>query len=69
MPHRMTDYWGSDGHGYADQEVWERLEGGDWTVCCWDEETGLEVVETADEELLFLVPTDRPSVEPYAVDA
>jgi hypothetical protein len=65
----MTDYCGSDGRGYADQEVWERLECGDWTVCCWDEETGLEVVETDEGELLFLVPTDRPAVEPYAVEA
>lgn len=69
MAYRMTDYWGSDGRGYADHEVWEQLERGDWTVCCWDDQTGVEVVETDDEELLFLVPVDRTDVEPYAVEA
>lgn len=69
MAYRMTDYWGSDGRGYADHEVWERLERGDWDVCCWDDQTGVEVVETDDEELLFLVPVDRTDVEPYAVEA
>lgn len=65
----MSEYWGTDGRRYTDQEVWERLEQGAWSVCCWDEETGVEVVETEAEELLFLVPVDRPEVEAYAVES
>lgn len=64
----MSDYWGSDGRRYADREMWERLEAGVWSVCCWDEETGVEVVETDAGELLFLVPVDRQSVETYSVE-
>lgn len=65
----MTDYWGSDGRQYADREVWERLEQGEWRVCCWDDETGVEVVETGDEELLFLMPAERTDPEPYVVES
>ena len=64
----MSDYWGTDGRRYADRDVWERLEQGEWTVCCWDEETGVEVVETPNEDLLFLVPIDRSEVEMFAVE-
>lgn len=65
----MSDYWGSDGRRYADQEIWERLEGDRWQVCCWDEESGLEVVETADGDLLFLVPTERATDEGYVLES
>ncbi|WP_255195069.1 hypothetical protein [Halorarius litoreus] len=64
----MSDYRGSDGRCYGDRDVWERLEQGEWSVCCWDEETGLEVVETDDNDLLFLVPKDRKEVEAFAVE-
>lgn len=59
----MSRYRGSDGRRYADRDIWERLESAAWRVCCWDEDTGLEVVETEAEELLFLVPTGRGDAE------
>lgn len=65
----MSDYWGSDGRRYDERDIWERLEGGEWTVCCWDEESGTEVVETDAGELLFLVPAERASDEGYAVES
>ncbi|WP_255150969.1 hypothetical protein [Halorarius halobius] len=57
----MDDYRGSDGRSYDEEDVWTRLERGEWSVCCFDPETGLEVVETADDELLFLTPDGRES--------
>ena len=59
----MTRYYdGSDGATYADTDIWERLESGAWTVCCYDAETGQEWMTTADGRLLHLDPV------PDAVD-
>lgn len=52
----MTVYRGSDGGTYTDEDIWERLESDVWDVFCWSDETGLEVVHTKREELLFLQP-------------
>jgi len=57
----MTEYSGSDGRTYTDEQIWERLEAGAWRVCCWDTESGTEWVVDAREDLLCLVPTGRPS--------
>ncbi|SEO83229.1 hypothetical protein SAMN04487948_105378 [Halogranum amylolyticum] len=58
-------YRGSDGRYYGDVDIWERFESGAWTPCVWDTESGVEWVETEDEELLSLVPlSERPSSDP-----
>ena len=49
----------SDGHYYGDAEIWEQLESGTWTPCCWDPESGTEWVETTEGELLVLEPIAR----------
>lgn len=54
----MTVYRGSDGRYYTDEDVWVRLENSSWNVCCWDTETGVEVMENDDHELVFLAPVD-----------
>lgn len=69
VPAGMSDYWGSDGRRYDDREIWERLEGGRWRVCCWDDESGMEVVETVEGDLLFLVPTERAPDEGYVLES
>ena len=51
-------YEGSGGHHYTEREVWERLESGEWTVCCWDDSTGQEWVIMPEEERLALTPID-----------
>lgn len=56
---QQTVYVGTDGRLYSDEDIWPRLETETWTVCCWDNETGREVVETEEGELLFLTPFAR----------
>ncbi len=46
----------SDGQFYGDVDLWERLEGGEWSTCCWDEASGTEWVYSSDDELLSLTP-------------
>jgi hypothetical protein len=55
-------YRSSDGRYFGSADLWERLEAGDWTPCCWDEETGEEWVETRDGELLALQPISPQAV-------
>lgn len=54
-----TVYSCSDGEYYGDVDMWERLESGTWTPCCWDTESGKEWMETRDGELLILEPISR----------
>lgn len=54
----MTVYRGSDGRYYSDEDVWVRLERESWRVFCWNTETGVEVMENDDGELVFLAPVD-----------
>nr|WP_244531654.1 hypothetical protein [Halogranum amylolyticum] len=54
-----TVYRSSDGDYYGDVEIWERLESGTWTPCCWDTESGKEWMETRDGELLILEPISQ----------
>lgn len=54
-----TIYECSDGAYYGDADLWERLESGTWTSCCWDEDSGAEWVETANNELLALNPISK----------
>lgn len=58
-----TVYRCSDGHYYGDGDIWNQLESGAWTPCCWDTESGKEWIERQDGELLILEPiskTDLP---------
>lgn len=55
----VTVYQCSDGSYYGDAQVWQRLESGQWTPCCWDADTGREWVENEAEELLLLEPVAR----------
>lgn len=55
----MADYRASNGKYYSDKEVWEHLENEEWSICCWDEETGKEWVITEDDRLVCLIPTDH----------
>lgn len=52
----MTVYRGSDGRRYTDEDVWVHLENDRWNVFCWDTESGLEVMENSDGDLVFLDP-------------
>jgi hypothetical protein len=52
----MKLYAGSDGEYYSDLQIWEHLEAGEWTVCCWDPETGAEWVEDDRKRLVTLRP-------------
>jgi hypothetical protein len=52
----------SDGHYYGDAEIWERLESGTWTPCCWDTASGTEWMETETGELLVLEPIARSAL-------
>lgn len=58
----MRVYEGSNGHRYTDEEVWRRFETEVWRACMWDTEAGWELVETQDEDLLLLTPTDEAEV-------
>lgn len=49
----------SDGTYYGDVQLWNRLESGTWSPCCWDVESGQEWVTTADGDLLVLTPVSR----------
>lgn len=57
-----TVYRGSDGRFYGDVDIWDRLESSTWVPCCWDEQSGVEWVETMDEQLLALVPTAQQAL-------
>lgn len=57
-----TVYRGSDGRFYGDVDIWDRLESRTWAPCCWDEQTGVEWVETKDEQLLVLIPTAQSAL-------
>lgn len=57
-----TVYRCSDGRYYGDVDVWQKLESGAWTPCCWDAESGKEWMSTRQEELLLLVPAARSSL-------
>jgi hypothetical protein len=59
---RNTVYRCSDGCYYGDVDVWERLESGEWTPCCWDTDSGMEWMETQDGELLVLEPTSQSAL-------
>ena len=52
----MRYYEGSDGRQYAETDICEKLECGEWNVFCWNVETQLQVVETEEREFLFLRP-------------
>lgn len=52
-------YRGSDGRFVSEQQLWERLELGQWRVLCWDERSGEEWVETEREDLLHFDPVDE----------
>lgn len=54
-----TIYECSNGGYYGDRDVWKRLEAETWNVCCWDETSGTEWVETEDGELVVLTPISR----------
>lgn len=54
----MRYYRCSNGTYYSDEEIWERLEAGVWSVCCWDGETGEEWMESDEGRLLHLAPVD-----------
>ncbi|QSG04651.1 Uncharacterized protein HSR121_0295 [Halapricum desulfuricans] len=55
---------GSDGDYYGEVDVWERLETGDWTPFAWDRESGVEWVETDDQQLLVLTPVPPRELPP-----
>lgn len=57
-----TVYRCSDGRLYGDVDVWDRLESGAWTPCCWEESSGREWVETNEGELFELVPVSRSAL-------
>jgi hypothetical protein len=51
-----TIYRSSAGEFVTGTQVWERSESGEWTPCCWDDESGKEWVETDAERMLCLTP-------------
>lgn len=59
---RGTVYRCSDGRYYGDVDVWNHLESGAWTPCCWDTNCMKEWVETQRRELLVLIPVPRSSL-------
>lgn len=54
----MELYRSSSGGYYTGEELWERLEGGQWRPCGYTDD-GLEIVETDDAGLVFLEPVDE----------
>jgi hypothetical protein len=60
----QTTYARSDGGYCTEIELWERLEAGEWTPCCWDPESGEEWVETDSGELIALVPVADETPQP-----
>ncbi len=63
----MTIYDASNGRYYTDWEVGVHFEDGRWRACMWSEADGWELVETEDEELLYLEPVP-PAQLPSDVD-
>lgn len=58
----MKFYRCSNGNFYSEEEIWERLEAGVWRPFCWDDQTGEEWMESADEQILYLDPVDGAEV-------
>lgn len=56
----------SNGRFYGDVDLWERFESGEWSPCCWDEESGTEWVYATTDDLLTLTPVP-PSEIPTGV--
>lgn len=54
----MCLYAGSDGNVYADADVGYRIETGTWHSRLWDPDDGWHLVETGDQEVLWLVPVE-----------
>lgn len=52
----MRLYAGSDGKFYTEHDLGYRVETKTWHPCMWETEEGWELVETADQQLLWLVP-------------
>lgn len=48
-------YEASNGRFYTDWQVGQKMRSGEWKPCLWEEETGQQLVGTADGELLMLV--------------
>lgn len=53
-----TLFEGSDGRYYTDWQVRRRLRTGEWTFCMQQRAPHRRLVETADDALLLLAPTD-----------
>lgn len=68
MSRMRAVYVGSDGNYYGEVDVWERLEAGDWTPFAWDRESGVEWVETDDQQLLVLTPPGTAPERRYRAD-
>lgn len=54
----------SNGQFYGDVGLWQRLESGEWSPCCWDQESGMEWVSAGDGELLSLTPVPESDLPP-----
>ncbi|WP_435332596.1 hypothetical protein [Haloarchaeobius sp. TZWWS8] len=59
----MAVFVGSDGNYYTASEVVEHIEADEWTPQLWDEETGRELVETQQGEVLLLIPAKQADFE------
>lgn len=53
-----TVFEGSNGRYYTDWQVRRRLRDGEWTVCLHQRAPHRRLVETADDALLLLTPTE-----------
>ncbi|WP_049889559.1 hypothetical protein [Natronolimnohabitans innermongolicus] len=62
-------YEGSNGRYYTDHQRVQRLRSGEWTACLRQRNPDRQLVETADDGLLLLAPTDDlPSWAELRVD-
>lgn len=55
----MRLYAGSDGEFYTEYELGYRFETHAWQPCMWNADEGWELVETPDNEFLWLTPIDE----------
>lgn len=59
LRYHMRLYAGSDEEFYTEYEVGYQIETGTWQPCMWDPDEGWELVETPDDQLLWLLPIDE----------
>lgn len=61
--YQCSDTRYSDGTPYiGDVGLWEKLESGQWTPFCWDDESGTEWVMTDSGEVIALEPVERDAL-------